>query len=500
VTRLRGLGREIALGANALLGRDPVCDVVLDDASVSRRHAVLEMDGKGGCRLRDLASANGTFLDGIRIGQKGVLVSGGARLRLGDVELQLLEDAAPALPRRRRNLLAAGAVAIVVCAAFLLRGRPSGAARASSPAPPATVLVEEALAALEADQPDRAEALAGQAVEADPLLDTARAALARSRREREAAHFYSQAIAADAAASNDALHLLARVPLDSRLFARSRIKAKEIASESLGAHGAACRTESEAERWPQAAVECALALEISCQGTEDASAPLLASLREAERKAGRKVPWSCPADLAPLLRDDPAGVPAPAPDALLAGFHPDTKIRAAVSLYVHGEPSEALRALSREGSPAARAVAERIRKGEGRSREGRTALLAGDLLRSDRAYAEALRLDGELVPKGVDSVPARQIREALARAHGRLGDDYFTKGQYASAFDEWQAALAAKPRDPHLLDSIARLEEVARTIAEDGKASCADLGVAAHVASSGGPAREAAERALSRCR
>ena len=100
----------------------------------------------------------------------------------------------------------------------------------------------------------------------------------------------------------------------------------------------------------------------------------------------------------------------------------------------------------------------------------------------------------------MDSVPARQIREALAGAHGRLGDDYFAKGQYASAFDEWQAALAAKPRDPHLLDSIARLDEVARTIVEDRKASCADVRVAAHVASSGGPAREAAERALSRCR
>ena len=219
-----------------------------------------------------------------------------------------------------------------------------------------------------------------------------------------------------------------------------------------------------------------------------------------KNKAGRKVRWSCPADLAPLLRDEPLGAPAPAPDALLAELYPEAKVRAAVSMYVHGEPSEALRALSREASPAARALGDRIRKAEGRSREGRTALLAGDLLRSDRAYADALRLDYELLPKGVESVPARQIREELARAHGRLGDDYFAKGQYASAFDEWQAALAMRPRDPHLLDSIARLDEVARTIAQDRSASCADLRVAARVASDGGRARQAAERALSRCR
>jgi tetratricopeptide (TPR) repeat protein len=223
-------------------------------------------------------------------------------------------------------------------------------------------------------------------------------------------------------------------------------------------------------------------------------------LREAERRAGRRVPWSCPPDLASLLRDDPADTPAPAPDALLGQLHPDAKVRAAVALYVEGEPSEALRALSRERSAAGRAAADRIRKVEGRSREARTALLAGDVLRAGRACADALRVDAELVPKGMDSIPAKQIREALARAHGRAGDDYFGKGQYASAFDEWQAALAAKPRDPHLLDSIARLDEVARTIAQDEKASCADLRFAARAAGAGGPTREAAERALSRCR
>jgi len=247
VPRLRGLGREIPLGVRAVLGRDPGCDVVLDDASVSRRHALLVADGKGGCRLRDLASANGTFLDGVRIGQNGVPIPGGARLRFGDVELQLVEDAAAPLLPRRRALLAAGAVTMVAFAALLLRGRPSGAAAASSPAPPATALVEDSVAALEADRFEEAEALAEKAVEADPLLDAARAALARSRREREAARVYAQAMAAADAAGNDALHLLARVPQDSRLFARARIQAKQIAGAALRARGAACGAESNAD-------------------------------------------------------------------------------------------------------------------------------------------------------------------------------------------------------------------------------------------------------------
>ncbi|MFL5371747.1 MAG: hypothetical protein ACJ78Z_16250, partial [Myxococcales bacterium] len=188
------------------------------------------------------------------------------------------------------------------------------------------------------------------------------------------------------------------------------------------------------------------------------------------------------------------------PDLLLAQRHADPKIRAAIAVYVHGEPSEAMRALWRLHTGEARAAADRIRKVEGRSREGRTAVLAGDLLRADRAYAEALRADGEIVPKGMDSVAAKQIREALGHAHGNLGDEYFAKGQYASAFDEWQAAVAAQPRDPHFLDALAKLDEMAQGIARDSSASCTDLRVAAHVSTPSGPAREAAERALSRCR
>ena len=496
--RLRGLGREIPLGPRAVFGRDPSCDVVLDDPSVSRRHAALESDASGATRLRDLASANGTFLDGIRIGQGGVPVSGGARLRFGEVQLQLVEEAPSNRAFPRRALFAAGAMAILLGAALLLRGRSSAASAAPGLPPRADALAEQAAAALDADHPEEAETLAQQAVESDPFLEIARAVLARARREREASRVYAQAMAVSDNPGNEALHLLARVPQDSRLFARARIRAKELAGAGLRGHGALCRAGWEAERWPQAIAECASALEISCQKVSPD--PLLPLLREAEHKAGRKVEWSCPSDLAPLLRDEAAGPPAPAPDALLAERHPDAKVRAAVFLYLQGEPSDALRALSHETSPVARAAADRIRKAEGRSREGRTALLAGDLLRSDRAYAEVLRLDAELVPRGVDSLPARQIREALARAHGRAGDDYFAKGQYASAFDEWQAALSSTPRDPRLLDSIARLDEIARGLVDDPKASCADLGVAAHVATSGGPVRDAAEKALSRCR
>jgi predicted component of type VI protein secretion system len=67
-----------------LLGRDPGADVVLNDPSVSRRHAVLERRGSFWVVL-DQQSANGTWLDDRRVTEAAL--QPGQRLRLGAVTL-----------------------------------------------------------------------------------------------------------------------------------------------------------------------------------------------------------------------------------------------------------------------------------------------------------------------------------------------------------------------------------------------------------------------------
>ncbi len=63
-------------GAAILLGRDESADLVIDDESASRRHAVIEKH-EDGYYLRDLGSANGTYFNGL-------LHATQARLREGD--------------------------------------------------------------------------------------------------------------------------------------------------------------------------------------------------------------------------------------------------------------------------------------------------------------------------------------------------------------------------------------------------------------------------------
>jgi hypothetical protein len=50
------------------IGRDDDCDLVLDDATVSRRHALLRRTPEGWA-LRDLGSTNGTRVNGWRVDQ-----------------------------------------------------------------------------------------------------------------------------------------------------------------------------------------------------------------------------------------------------------------------------------------------------------------------------------------------------------------------------------------------------------------------------------------------
>ncbi len=52
--------------AEIIIGRDVACDIVVNDAEISRRHAKLTMQGNGYV-LEDLGSTNGTFVDGQRL-------------------------------------------------------------------------------------------------------------------------------------------------------------------------------------------------------------------------------------------------------------------------------------------------------------------------------------------------------------------------------------------------------------------------------------------------
>jgi hypothetical protein len=132
---LRFVGRDGSLRqrpvdpGETIVGRSPACGVVIDDPSVSARHARL-LVGTAGAILEDLASLNGCFVDGRRI--YAADVSAGAALRFGAVDVQCLprrDEAAarlggpgPVFPAGLRRTLEAARIAAALREPCLLLG------------------------------------------------------------------------------------------------------------------------------------------------------------------------------------------------------------------------------------------------------------------------------------------------------------------------------------------------------------------------------------------
>lgn len=135
---------EVATAADEpfVLGRVRGCDLVVRDERASRRHAELRPLADGRLALRDLESANGTYVDGRRL-QEAVL-SGGEEIRIAGVEIEVVPERPPEpvvqeepatwsmvgrLERRARAAhratyaaLGAALLALVAVAALLLTG------------------------------------------------------------------------------------------------------------------------------------------------------------------------------------------------------------------------------------------------------------------------------------------------------------------------------------------------------------------------------------------
>jgi predicted component of type VI protein secretion system len=79
-----------------VIGRHPaLCDRVIDDPSVSRRHLRVGM-AEGKAYVEDLNSLNGTLLDGVEVPQfEPVPLAAGQELTLGRVVLEVARSQAP---------------------------------------------------------------------------------------------------------------------------------------------------------------------------------------------------------------------------------------------------------------------------------------------------------------------------------------------------------------------------------------------------------------------
>jgi pSer/pThr/pTyr-binding forkhead associated (FHA) protein len=72
-------GKNFIIGEQMLIGRDAHCDLLLDNAMVSSRHAHIQSHN-GTAKVEDLGSTNGTFVNGVKITQS--ILSDGDEIKI----------------------------------------------------------------------------------------------------------------------------------------------------------------------------------------------------------------------------------------------------------------------------------------------------------------------------------------------------------------------------------------------------------------------------------
>jgi hypothetical protein len=87
------IGRTLDVERAAAIGRDASCDLRLRDASISRRHARIEL-AEQGWEIVDEGSRNGVTIDGLRVERRRLV--DGQEFKLGEVLLRFRETVAPA--------------------------------------------------------------------------------------------------------------------------------------------------------------------------------------------------------------------------------------------------------------------------------------------------------------------------------------------------------------------------------------------------------------------
>jgi len=285
-----------------VVGRLPGVDVQLDDDSVSRRHAELELTPRG-VRLKDLNSANGTAVNGMPV-EGAITLQSGDVIQFGVVELSFENDAEDSLgasgasrPRRRRVIVVAALCLMALAGAAASRAivPKGGQAQGKSfwgalseafglspgPAPipppaPATA-IQELLAACrsyvkpEQGEPDwgRAEAACNKVLEIEPIQDEATALLKQIKAELEAkAHFEKADNLTLRLHEEEALIEYGAIPVSSHYYLKVKPKIGEAVNKALKKSWSDCELYVRQRDYKSAQARCESWLRLACQGMD----------------------------------------------------------------------------------------------------------------------------------------------------------------------------------------------------------------------------------------
>ncbi|HEY3356697.1 MAG TPA: FHA domain-containing protein [Polyangia bacterium] len=492
-------GRVFDLNKDELfVGRVAGNDVVLDDSSISRRHARLRLlDAGTRCEVFDLRSANGTFINGERV--KLEACAPGDKLRFGDL-LFRVESAAAAGVSSTEIVGSAGrkrrAALIAVIGLLLIGGVTGGALWKRSQKPVDTgpdarerlarmqARVQERIDAgkveMKRQRWDAAEKAFGEALEVDPLNDEARRLKVSSHREIDFADIFKQANEAFELGTRQNLErardLYVQIPADSYYHQQVKYKLRQI-SRSLAAGYRLEGLSQVKARYPDKGA-AALCTFFELMG-DDEPTPGEEKVREALADAENRLKKAKdfkPCQAARYVgKVKVAGAGADAEEQIAAKYE-DAKLREAVLLYFKGRIDPALKKVKelendksmRDQLPLVREVRRNLEVVRGKNEEGYSRYRERKAALAKREWDYVLEADKNVLPTGVESFYKQEITRLLGDLYFELGDEDYKRQRYREAFTQWADGRKVNPKHGGILNGLLKLEEEGRKAVEEG--------------------------------
>ncbi len=497
-------GQTLHLPAEpGFVGRDPGREVQIDNDSVSRKHAEVRLEPGSGHVVVDLASSNGTFVNGERLKPNlPRTLKSGDQVRFGETTWQYVAGpakraAGAGLTSRQKLLIAVAALLLVLVIALVALHHPaSRPARWGQPVntshqgPDEATLIAQGQQALRDDRFVDAKRFFTQAWDLNPLDAQTRMLVRTAEGELHNQQLFNQAnTKIEMGRDQEAVDLLTQISTDSGFFARSRLKVQELVSSLMQRYGAQCHGAARDGNRQKVLKLCPRYLDYACQTTEDEAA--VKALRKAEKATRDQIPWTCPSRLAPWLGSGTAQ--AASPKTIIERQYHDKDVREAVEAYVNGNILQAQQAIGKvkNKNDTASEIAEALTIVSGKYKEGDADSRAGDQQGMLQTFTDALTADQQIVPTGVTSWYGQDMRTRLAQYYATQGQSSFDQQSYTDAYSAWSTGLGYDPQNKSILDGMTRLEHHAEDILDSGP-GCDGLRTVMHITSDSSSAHQQA--------
>ncbi|MCA9672662.1 MAG: FHA domain-containing protein [Myxococcales bacterium] len=514
------------------LGRVEGNDIVLEDPSISRRHAQLRLSVLGDrLTVLDLRSHNGSYVNGERVKRGEMRVND--IVRFGDLAFKLERERAEAARKKgrmsgRARLLLALSVLVVlvggVAAVAHFRKPPAKKKRVLTPEErlrqrqaATQTIIDEAKSQLSRRKWSVAIVHLDKAERMDPLNVDIKKLRAKAIAELGHEKTYTEGMKFFALGNRENLlkakEIFLRIPRKSVYYRDIRYKVKTINERVAEGYRIEGVSRCKARYYKKChAALCKFFDLIPEDKPVAGEANLRRLLQDVEKRLGRRrgfVSCKSPRFLSPPR----IGGASRSNDELLAARYKDRRVRQLVELYVDGKIDVSIKQLTRLRNkrymrPHLTTLSEinrRLLVIRGKYQEGYGAYRQRKAKEAYEAWALLLAQDKELLPKDVESFYRREVLRALGNLYFELGDEQFKLGRYRPAAAMWRKGKEINPKHDRLLNGMLQLEKVAERLVREGRALTAQgrisdarskLTTARDIVDKGRPIRKEAESAL----